>query len=280
MMKQTDFRSKILLLILFVVHINTFAQQTTVRITFKQNCLQLISNQLIDTPVVLNKFIYQNECGTKYQINQIQYFISDIELHVNGEWIGNPEVCFGNPRLFVNNCCYIDCENEPIGLQFTIKKNKISIDSIRFVFGIPKDKNIPYSFSNPELARMYWPEALGGGYHYMKTNIKFIDKQDSVSLFNCHLGRGVGNDTFIDNDFAMTFPCKLTFNSKKATPYFYPRIDIIMHVEKWFSQPNKIDFNLYTKGIMGKQDIMSQLCENGKNVFEVDPYLWYEVSQF
>ena len=67
---------------------------------------------------------------------------------------------------------------------------------------------------------------------------------------------------------------------KEKESHYHPQIDIIMHVEKWFSQPNKIDFNLYTKGIMGKQDIMSQLCENGKNVFEADPYLWYEVSQF
>ena len=272
MMKLTDFRSKILLLILFVVHINTYAQQTMVRITFKQNCPHLISNQLIDNPVVLNKFIYKNECGTEYQINQIQYFISNIELHVNGEWIENPEVYTGNTRLFVNNCCYIDCENEPIGLQFTIKNNKISVDSIRFVFGIPKDKNISYSFSNPELARMYWPEAIGGGYHYMKMNIKFIDKQASVSLLNCHLGRGLENSTCIDNDFSLTLPCQLKFNSKKESPYLQPQIDIIMHVEKWFSEPNKIDFNLYTKGIMGKQDIMSQLCENGKHVFEVVPH--------
>ena len=276
-----NFRSKILLLILFAVHINMYAQQTTVRITFQQKCPHLISNQLIDNPVVLNKFIYQNECGTKYQVNQIQYFISDIELRVNGEWIKNPEVCFGDPRLFVNNCCYIDCENEPIGLQFTIKKSKISIDSIRFVFGIPKSQNKSYMFKNPPQSLMFWPDVLGGGYHYMKLNTKFIDKQDSVSLFNCHLGRGVVNDTlFIDNDFAMTFPCKLTFNSKKENPYFHPQIDIIMHVEKWFSQPNKIDFNLYTKGIMGKQDIMSQLCENGKHVFEVDPHLWNELFQF
>lgn len=259
------FRSKILILILFAVHINMYAQQTKVRISFQQNCPYLISNQLIDNPVVLNKFIYKNECGTTYQINQIQYFISNIAVHTTkGQWICDSTIH------------YVDIEkSETLNTEIALSR-KISIDSIRFTFGIPQNQNKSYIFKNPPHSLMFWPDVLGGGYHYMKLNTKFIDKQDSVSLFNCHLGRGVVNDTFIDNDFTMTFPCKLTFNSKKENHY-HPQIDIIMHVEKWFSQPNKIDFNLYTKGIMGKQDITSQLCENGKNVFEVVPHLEYEL---
>ena len=239
-----------------------YAQQTKLLVSFAQYCE--------GKPVVLNQYVYTNALGTKYQINQIQYFISDIELRVNGKWIGNAELVSGNSRLFENYCCYIDCENEPLTLLFNIKKRKANIDSIRFVFGIPKEKNISYSLTYPELARMYWPEVLGGGYHYMKTNIKFIDSQDSVSLFNCHLGRGVENGTFIDNDFTITLPCNISPKNK------LPHLQIIMNVDKWFSEPNKIDFNLYTKGIMGKQDIMSQLSENGKNVFEVIPHLILE----
>lgn len=255
MTRPINFLSKILCLLLFAVHINTYAQQTKYYVSFAQYCAGKC--------VVLNQYAYTNELGTKYQINQIQYFISDIELHVNGKWIGNPELVSGNPRLFENNCCYIDCENESPLLQFNTKKHKATIDSIRFVFGISREKNISYSLTYPELARMYWPEVLGGGYHYMKTNIKFIDSQDSVSLFNCHLGRGVENDTFIDNDFKITLPCHISPKDKLH------HLVIIMNVDKWFSEPNKIDFNLYTKGIMGKQDIMSQISENGKNVFEL-----------
>ena len=227
-----------------------YAQQTKFYVSFAQHCA--------GKPVVLNQYIYTNELGTKYQINQIQYFISDIELRVNGIWIGNAELVNGNPRLFENNCCYIDCENEQLLLQFNTKKHKAVVDSIRFVFGIPKEKNISYSLTYPELARMYWPEVLGGGYHYMKTNIKFINSQDSILLFNCHLGRGVEHDTIIDNDFKITLPCHLS-----------PREKSILIV---ITQPNNIDFNLYTKGIMGKQDIMSKLIENGKDVFEIDSH--------
>lgn len=240
-----------------------YAQQTKLYVSFDQRCE--------GEHVKLNQYVYTNALDTKYQINQIQYFISDIEFRVNGQWIiGNAELVSGNPRLFENNCCYIDCENEPITLRINIKKRKAIIDSIRFVFGIPKEKNISYSLTYPELARMYWPEVLGGGYHYMKTNIKFIDSQDSVSLFNCHLGRGVENDTFIDNDFKITLPCYISPKDKLH------HLVIIMNVDKWFSEPNKIDFNLYTKGIMGKQDIMSQISENGKNVFRVSSHFYFE----
>ena len=66
----------------------------------------------------------------------------------------------------------------------------------------------------------------------------------------------------IDNDFTLTLPC----------PTETHNINVIrMNVDAWFVNPNTIDFNLYTKGIMGKQSIMHAICENGKSAFTVMP---------
>ena len=230
------------------------------------------------------EFIYTNAFGTKYQINDVQFFISNIEIRVNGKWISNATQ-IKEDKEYTESPFYWDDKHVAQDFSFPIKTKKPMVDSIRFTFGIPKELNKSYSLEDPELARMYWPEVLGGGYHSMKLNIKFIDKQDSVSLFNCHLGRGVVGDTFIDNDFSVTLPVAPTtifFNlspkewHKKTTTY---NVTVTMNIEKWFLEPNPIDFNLYTKGIMGNQEVMGKIIENGKNVFSTSPLQSTEIMK-
>lgn len=206
-------------------------------------------------PIVLNTYNYTNEFNTPYQINQIQYFISDIAIHANGIWI------------YDSTSTYIDAEKEIPSIIIQTKKKKTQIDSIRFTFGLPKEHNIPYQFVAPEKAQMYWPEIMGSGYHYMKLNITYRNQEDSISLFNCHLGRSLNAATNIvtNNDFTITLPCK--FQITKQNPTY--KCWIRMNVEKWFSEPFPIDFNKHTKGIMGKQEIMNEICTNGRNVFNL-----------
>ena len=230
------------------------------------------------------EFPYTNAFGTKYQINDVQFFISNIEIRVNGKWISNASQIKNNKECR-ESPFYLDDKYLLNRVSFSIKAKQPVVDSIRFTFGIPKELNKSYSLEDPEMARMYWPEVLGGGYHSMKLNIKFIDNQDSVSLFNCHLGRGVVGDTFVDNEFSITLPVAPTtifFNLspkewyKKTTTY---NVTVTMNIEKWFLEPNPIDFNLYTKGIMGNQEVMGKIIENGKNVFSTSPLQSIEIMK-
>ncbi|MBP5370736.1 MAG: hypothetical protein J6Y55_02305 [Bacteroidales bacterium] len=242
MTKATDYHSNFFLsIIALFVQISAFAQ-TTIYTTFEHYCN--------GKPVAHNTFIYKNAQGTTYQINQIQYFISNISYRVNGKWICDSTIT------------YIDAEKTIPMVSTTISKKKNKIDSIRFTVGLPTEQNIPYRFTNPEWAQMYWPESMGGGYHYLKLNIKYINNHDTVGLFNCHLGRSMEMGAVIDNDFTLTLPY----------PTETHNINVIrMNVDAWFVNPNTIDFNLYTKGIMGKQSIMHAICENGKSAFAVMP---------
>lgn len=227
---------------------------------------------------------YTNAFGTKYQISDVECFVSNIEIRVNGKWITNAtQIRIENPdnKKTYSEPYYLDNDWLQNYFSFSIKSKQPVVDSIRFTFGIPKELNKSYSLEDPELARMYWPEILGGGYHYMKLNIKFIDNQDSVSLFNCHLGRGVVGDTFIDNDFTVTLPVSqpvYMFEKPLTAKQWHKMTDkyliyVNMNIEKWFTEPNPIDFNLYTKGIMGNQEVMGKILENGKNVFSTSPLM-------
>ena len=210
-------------------------------------------------PVEYNKTIYTNSLGTEFQINQIQYFVSNFSIFIAGK-----EVQF--PLNYYVDEAYNNTSITLSPLKLKIPKNA-TIDSVRFTFGFSKEGNQSYMYKNKPESLMFWPEVLGGGYHYMKTNIKYINKDNELALFNCHLGRGQikENDTttFVDNDFTVTLPCSIAYNKKEMNI-----IPLRMDMEKWFYGPNVIDFNDYM-GIMDKQNVMSKICENGQKAFSI-----------
>jgi hypothetical protein len=123
---------------------------------------------------------------------------------------------------------------------------------------------------------MFWPEVLGGGYHYMKMNLKW--KAPGISEqtpFMFHLGIGqmyAGNTIdpdsiigFIQNYFTVSLP--FTCQVRSDTPN--PVCTIIMNIEKWFDGQYAFDFDDYPKGIMQNQDGMFKGCKNGRNAFMV-----------
>ena len=110
---------------------------------------------------------------------------------------------------------------------------------------------------------MFWPDYLGGGYHYMKTNILYLDPENKINAFNCHIGRGqvynsVGEPVeYIDNDFRVKIPVKKQGNSAV----------INLDIQTMFDYPNAELFTDY-HGIMNNQKAMKTFSENIKAAFE------------
>jgi hypothetical protein len=119
---------------------------------------------------------------------------------------------------------------------------------------------------------MFWPENLGGGYHYMKLNGKWLEPgQTSVTTpFNCHLGIGqiyysypdsiIG---FVHNDFRVSLPGSAFIMNEDQQKV----LSLTMNVEEWFRDPYIYDFNYWGGSIMQNQEAMDQLKKNGYNVF-------------
>lgn len=208
-----------------------------------------------DSTAVQNEFLYHNAIGTTYQICQIQYFISNVAIHTNNGWIQDSTIR------------YIDIDIPSTLTQvFTTSAKAFTIDSVRFTFGIPDEQNTSFIFRNAPENRMFWPESLGGGYHYMKLNIAYKNQQDSLAFFNCHLGKGIVQNKestyYQDNSFSITLPCSIQKEKRKTAT-----INISMDVNEWF-KPNIIDFNKY-HGIMDNHPVMNTICNNGKKAFSI-----------
>ena len=214
--------------------------------------------------------IYETSVGNQYMVTDIQYFISCIRVHqVGGKWMDvNPdhEVHYVDLRL-VDTWTWV------------LKKNfrNITIDSISFVFGLDSENNYSYRFPDPPERDMFWPEILGGGYHYMKLNMKWKNPEmTEVQPFMFHLGIGQvykGNVVNVDsiigyvpNYFTVSLPLlPMMKNSESETSWI-----IAMNIEKWFDGSYAFDFAYYPMGIMQNQEGMFKATGNGRNAFDFE----------
>jgi hypothetical protein len=218
-------------------------------------------HQVDGNPILYDTMIYTNIAGNKYEINQVQYFISEIVLysHSGDSIMFSPLIPWHYvDKDYPNTLIWSPDDKIPAGRY----------DSISFIFGLSKNNNKSYRFKNPPESIMFWPDVLGGGYHYMKINVRYHNNIGDISNFNCHLGIGqIRNEqkkiiVFIHNYFRVTLPA----SSFKISKGEISKVEIIMDINKWFGPPDIIDFNNYG-GIMDNQEAMSSICKNGSFAF-------------
>ena len=107
---------------------------------------------------------------------------------------------------------------------------------------------------------MVWPETNGGGYHYMKLEFKF-DSANIVKNYQAHTGRLMQTPHFIEVNLNFDTPMVLSYDGEY-------NLDIYMDINNWWVNPNTLDLNNIS-GIMGNEEIQTELMENGSNVFNL-----------
>ncbi|MDP4280530.1 MAG: hypothetical protein Q8867_00130 [Bacteroidota bacterium] len=221
-------------------------------------------------PMITDSLIYTTSLGYHYMVNDLQYFISDLAFHYTN---GNEIFVTDNDSIH-----YTDI-GIPTSLKWNIIKSHLRTgycDSVSFIFGLSEKKNRSKRFLNPPERDMFWPEFLGGGYHYMKLNLKY--KSDTMMMlmpFMFHMGIGqIYNGTstnadsitgYVQNYFKVRLPLsgfKFEEGKKKT-------LTIRMNIEKWFDGTETFDFSKYAMGIMQNEEGMSKAARNGENVFSI-----------
>ena len=201
---------------------------------------------------------YTNKAGNIYQVDELQYFISEVQLITSDGQVFTIE---SDSAIH-----YVDIDI-PATLEWTPTDllPVTSYSSISFVFGINEAKNKIGLFVNPPERDMFWPDMMGGGYHYMKMNGKWKATGDTIKPFNLHLGIGMNDEgtVFYQNYFKVTLPLNIQTNPTRN------EFTITMNIEKWFETPNLWDWNETGGQIMQNQDAMLKACKNGANAFDV-----------
>jgi len=217
--------------------------------------------------LVFDEMNYTNTAGNQYEVTEIQWFISDITLNMDD---GSKLVL--DDEKFAH---YVDTNIPEMNLWSIVDKIPVgTYSSISMTFGIPGEKNKPLMYTDSPESNMMWPINLGGdqgGYHYMKLNGFWINKDDQREPFNFHLGVGQERDTedniigFVQNWFEVELPS----SSFSVDTDEIKRIAIRMNVEKWWDRPNIYNHDEVGGKIMQNQEAMKMGVENGKSVFSI-----------
>lgn len=251
-----------------------------------------VKHQVNGNALQTDAMIYTNEAGNRYLITNIQWFISQVKL-VNSD---------GKSIDFLDNLghdfFYIDTDlpaSETIISAAIIPEG--SYHTLKFTFGFDADNNQSHRFVNPPESFMFWPEYLGGGYHYMKLNGKWIDEHGYMAPFNFHLGIGQeyyeeGKSSsdffdfgksigyahcegyqpphklnpvmaFIQNYFEVSIPVSLSVRRDETNA-----IDLVMQIENWFKGYTTYDHDDWGGSIMQNQQAMEIGIRNGLQVFD------------
>jgi hypothetical protein len=234
--------------------------------------INLVFLEFVDgLPLAVDSVRYENEAGNEYLISEVQYFISDVRLYYQD---GNSYEIKDNQGIH-----YVDTDI-PGSKEWHITDDVPSgvLDSIVFTFGLDEETNKSGLFTDPPESNMFWPDELGGGYHYMKLNGKWLDTQMMLSPFNFHLGIGQIRDTtgqvtgFVQNYFKVNVYLAIFSSFIMAVdPGQTTDLGLIMNIDSWLKTPHIWDFNQMGGMMMQNQDALKAACENGFDVFTIGP---------
>jgi len=222
-------------------------------------------HQVDGSALQTDQMIYVNEAGNSYEVNEVQWFVTRLAFYKDGKLVEIPDTN--------TNVHYIDTDIASTFNWLVFDSfPEGNYDSLSFTFGFNEADNTSYRFPNPPESNMFWPEVMGGGYHYMKLNGKWLDPEQTVRSFNFHLGIGQIYEEenpipieLIHNHFRVTLPLSSLKVEKDKTT----KLQLVMNIEDWFKEPNLWDFNAYGSHIMKNQEAMHAACENGHKVFSI-----------
>jgi len=234
--------------------------------------INLVFMEFVDgLPLVVDSVKYENEAGNQYMITEVQYFISNLKLYYQD---GHSYEIKDSQGIH-----YRDTDI-PETKEWTITDDVPSgvIDSIVFTFGLDQETNKSGLFQNPPESNMFWPEELGGGYHYMKLNGKWLSINSELSPLNFHLGIGQTYDTlgnvtgYVQNYFKVNLYLAVYSSFiMKINPGQITDLGFLMNIDSWFKTPYTWDFQTMGGMMMQNQAAQEMARENGFDVFAIGP---------
>lgn len=194
-----------------------------------------------------NQFNYMSPSGDTFSVRTMKYFISRVRLHrSNGPDVSFDEVIYVDADI-LSSLTHTMQDKIPDGVY----------TGISFTLGFNPVDNQKVNFDSGAESLMFWPENMGGGYHFMKMEGSRIDN-GLVHLYNLHTGGLDGEDYSINYELPIT-----------STSVSSDMLHVLLELElmNWLQDPVDWDFEYFGPGIMGNHEAQSTIQKNGHNVF-------------
>lgn len=204
-------------------------------------------------PLVFDSQLYKIASGNAIKIDNIQYFVSNpVFIESDGTRHG-----FSQQK---NKIHYVDSDI-PATLQWEIDENLPAAvyHYVEFVYGLDSIYNHTGMFVDAPESLMFWPEAIGGGYHHMKLNGWYAPTAIDTLFnpFGFHGGRTPNAVRLTD-----TVRIFLTDGLKK-------QLNLNMETANWFRNPNLWDFQVMGGSVMQNDEAQRMIRENACDVFTI-----------
>ena len=253
MKKTLIILSTLLTLLMSCSDDNTANQSTQTNITFS------FSHNWDGIPVTnadFNSLQFTNANGETLSIERLRYLVSDIVFTTST-----------NEVLSLDDYNLVDVTNgNNLSFSLTGLIPSGNYSNVSFTFGFNNEDNSE-NYLDLNSASFNVPDMLGGGYHYMQLDGKYIDNMSEESGYNYHAIRAVDNpgtnatfpqDTFFRvNLGAVNISDDATFN-------------IGMNIAEWFKNPNLWDLNQLDTVLMPNSTAQIMMFQNGQSVFSLD----------
>lgn len=200
-----------------------------------------------------NVLQFTNENGETLSIERLRYVISDITFTTTN-----------NEVLALDNYNLVDVTNDT-GLSYSLNSQipTGNYANVAFTFGFDNEDNAQ-NYLDLNSASFNVPDMLGGGYHYMQFDGKYLDAESNEQGFNYHAIRAADNPgpnpTFPQDTF-------FTVNLGAVTVTNNTEIEVKANLAEWFKNPNLWDLNVLNQMLMPNSDAQILMYENGQSVF-------------
>lgn len=199
---------------------------------------------------------------TKQDFNELKF------TNANGERLSIEKL-----RYLVSNVSLLDAKNhylidvgENTGTSISIPNLTEGSYVLSFRFGFSDEDNTDGAYQDLNSVSFNVPEMLGGGYHFMQFDGKYLDTNTEESGFNYHTIKAVdrtdtNNLEFEDTSFEVNLGTIKITNTTE--------IEIEVNLAEWFKNPNTWNLNELNTVLMPNFEAQKMMSANGKSVFSL-----------
>ena len=201
--------------------------------------------------LVFSNAWYANAAGNIMNVENLQYFISDIKLVKSDGSVYTCPGLIGGMGYF----SYMDAQLDTFShIKLTGIPNG-NYTGLYFYIGLDTMQNMADMLPNLDIYNnMAWPMG-SGGYHFLKMEGHYANAKDTIG-YTVHIG-----------EEAHIIKVKQIAKSFTISGGGVVHLPLQMNVAGWFKNPNKYNFTTEGNYTMGNEYNMGQIAANGCNVF-------------
>jgi len=210
-------------------------------------------NGEVVTEADFNNLTYSNENGELLSIERLRYLISEITATAQDGTV----ISLGAYNL-------VDVTTGT-GLLYELPQTlNPGTYTLSCMFGFSANNNIDGAYPDLNTASWNVPMGLGGGYHFMQLDGKFLDATSTATNYNYHTIRAVDAadpNNLVFQETAFEIPLgTLTIADDQL-------VVVEMNIAAWFKSPHTWNLNEQHSMLMPNFDAQVRMAENGQDVF-------------